>query len=48
MSQYNVVIKETAQADLKKLSISEPKAYQKALALIAELYEHPTYWHWET
>jgi len=41
MSQYNVVIKETAQADLKKLSISEPKAYQKALALIAELYEHP-------
>lgn len=41
MSQYNVVIKETAQADLKKLSTSEPKAYQKALALIAELYEHP-------
>ena len=41
MSQYNVVVKETAQADLKKLSRSEPKAYQKALALIAELYEHP-------
>jgi len=41
MSRYSVEIKETAKEDLKKLSQSEPKAYQKALSLIAELYEHP-------
>lgn len=41
MSRYNVEIKEQAQYDLKMLSKSEPKAYQKALALIAELYDHP-------
>ena len=41
MKRYVVEIKETAQADLKRLLLSEPKAYQKALVLIAELYEHP-------
>lgn len=41
MSRYIVEIKPQAQEDLKALSKSEPKAYQKALALIAELYEHP-------
>lgn len=41
MSKYNVEIKETAQADLKRLLLEEPKAYQKALKLIDELYEHP-------
>ncbi len=41
MSRYCVVIKEQAQQDLYALSKSEPKAYKKALALIAELYEYP-------
>ena len=41
MSRYMVEVKEQAQHDLKVLSQHEPKAYQKALALIAELYEHP-------
>ena len=41
MSRYTVEIKEQAQEDLKALSKSEPKAYHKALALIAELYDHP-------
>jgi len=41
MSRYSVEIKEQAQRDLKALSQSEPKAYQKALKLIAELYDHP-------
>lgn len=41
MSRYSVEIKEQAQHDLKVLSKSEPKAYQKALSLIAELYDHP-------
>lgn len=41
MSRYCVEIKEQAQRDLKVLSKSEPKSYKKALALIAELYEHP-------
>lgn len=41
MSHYSVEIKPQAQEDLKVLSKSEPKAYQKALILIAELYEHP-------
>ena len=31
MSRYSVEIKEEAQYDLKVLSKSEPKAYQKAL-----------------
>ena len=38
---YFVDIKEKAQYDLKRLKRDEPKAYQKALKLIAELYEHP-------
>jgi len=41
MSRYSVEIKEQAQQDLVALSKSEPKAYRKALALIAELYDHP-------
>ena len=41
MSRYTVVIKETAQEDLKKLSKNEPKAFKKALSLISELYDHP-------
>ena len=42
MSRYFVDIKEKAQLDLQKLMKDEPKVYQKALKLIAELYEHPT------
>ena len=41
MSQYRVIIKEEAQADLKKLLLHEPKVYKKAIKLIGELYEHP-------
>ncbi len=41
MSRYSVEIKPQAQEDLKVLSKSEPKAYRKALTLIAELYDHP-------
>ena len=41
MSRYSVEIKDQAQDDLKVLSKSEPKTYQKVLALIAELYDHP-------
>ena len=41
MSRYSVEIKEQAQQDLKALRKNEPAAYQKALALIAELYDHP-------
>jgi len=41
MIRYSVDIKESAQSDLKKLLKDEPKAYGKALQLIAELYEHP-------
>lgn len=46
MSRYIVEIKPQAQEDLKVLSKSEPKAYQKALTLIAELYDHqaPSAW----
>ncbi|WP_281800688.1 hypothetical protein [Segatella maculosa] len=40
--RYDVQIKEQAADDLKRLLRSEPKAYNKALQLIAELYEHPT------
>ena len=39
--RYTVDIKKTAQDDLKRLLKSEPKAYQQALLLIGELYEHP-------
>ena len=37
MSRYKVIIKEEAQADLKKLLHNEPKSYQKALRFIGEL-----------
>ena len=39
--RYTVDIKQVAQEDLKRLLKSEPKTYNKALQLIAELYEHP-------
>ena len=41
MSRFFVDVKERAQSDLKRLKDDEPKAYVKALKLIAELYEHP-------
>ena len=41
MIRYTVELKETAQEDLKHLLHNEPRAYQKALTLIGELYEHP-------
>ena len=41
MSRYSVEIKEQAQQDLIVLCKNEPKAYQKALTLISELYDHP-------
>lgn len=41
MKAFHVEIKETAQKDLQFLLRHEPKAYQKALSLISELYEHP-------
>ena len=41
MIRYTVELKETAQEDLKHLLHTEPRAYQKALTLIGELYEHP-------
>ena len=40
MMRYIVEFKKTAQEDLKRLLKNEPKAYQKALQLISELYEH--------
>lgn len=41
MNPYNVIVKEKAQLDLKKLFRSEPNAYRKALRLIGELYDYP-------
>lgn len=41
MSKYTVIIKEEALADLRKLLKYEPKAYNKALRFIGELYDHP-------
>lgn len=38
---YHVDIKEEAQYNLKMPRKDEPRAYKKALKLIAELYEHP-------
>ena len=38
---YIVQYKDQAREDLKYLERHEPNAYRKALALIAELYEHP-------
>ena len=39
--KYNVIIAPKAEEDLKRLLTNEPKAYQKAITLIGELYEHP-------
>lgn len=41
MNNYNVIVTDDAQYDLKKLLQNEPLVYKKALKLIAELYEHP-------
>lgn len=41
MTVYNVIVTEDAQHDLKKLLHNEQAGYQKALKLIAELYNHP-------
>ena len=41
MSRYSVDVKYRAQADLKRLKDDDPNAYQKALKLIGELYDHP-------
>ena len=41
MSKYTVIIKEEALTDLRKLLKHEPKAYNKALRFIGELYDHP-------
>lgn len=38
---YNVILTDEAQDHLTRLNHDEPSAYQKALRLIAELYEHP-------
>lgn len=38
---YDVEFKDKAMYDLAKLAKSEPKAFLKAQALIAELKEHP-------
>ena len=39
--KYNVIYAPKAKEGLAKLLRDEPKAYQKALNLIAELYDHP-------
>ena len=39
---YDIIYAPEAEQGLAKLYRSEPKVYKKALALIAELYEHPT------
>ena len=41
--KYQVEFTDIALADLQSLKRSEPKSYSKALALIQELYGHPTY-----
>lgn len=38
---YDIEFKDKAMYDLAKLAKSEPKAFLKAQALIAELKEHP-------
>lgn len=38
---YDIVYAPEAEQGLAKLYKSEPKAYKKALQLIAELHEHP-------
>ena len=39
--RYSVIYAPKAEQGLKRLFNDEPNAYQKALRLIAELYEHP-------
>ncbi len=39
--KYVVQYKDQAREDLKRLQLSEPKTYKKALKLIGELYDHP-------
>lgn len=39
--RYEVNISQEAKMDLKRLLQNEPKAYNKAIKLISELYEHP-------
>ena len=39
--KFEVIFQKQAQEDLKQLLRNEPKAYNKALSLISELYEHP-------
>ena len=39
--RYKVVYQPRAAEDFKRLLRDEPKAYKKALQLVAELYEHP-------
>ena len=39
--KYQVILAPGASDNLKQLLTSEPAAYRKALALIAELYDHP-------
>lgn len=38
---YDIDFTPDAKADLAKLLKNEPKVYEKALRLIAELHEHP-------
>lgn len=38
---YDIIYAPDAELGLAKLLKDEPKAYDKALKLIAELYEHP-------
>ena len=38
---YSVIYAPKAEQGLKRLLNDEPNTYQKALRLIAELYEHP-------
>ena len=38
---YKIIYAPKAELDLAQLQANEPKAYKKALELIAELYEHP-------
>ena len=38
---YQVRFEKQADADLRKLAKSEPKAFRKAMTLLDELYVHP-------
>ena len=41
MMRYKLEIRPKAKEHLRQLLKNEPKAYQKALSLIAEIQEHP-------